>query len=86
MAITVMTTAIAKWDCGILEAANRAADCCGFSSKTVRKWASSYIISTCTVLPVDITDEFLTGQLSNCGDHDTDIGSWLHNEAFQLAA
>ena len=87
MAITVMTTAITKWGCSILEAANRAADCCGFSSKTVRKWASSYIISTCTLSPDDITDEFITGQLSsNRGDHDTHTGSLLHDEDFQLAA
>ena len=87
MAITVMTTAITKWGCSILEAANRAADCCGFSSKTVRKWASSYIISTCTMSSDDITDEFITGQLSsNRGDHDTHTGSLLHDEDFQLAA
>ena len=37
MAITIMITAITKWDCSILEAASQAADCCGSSSKTVRQ-------------------------------------------------
>ena len=63
MAITIMTTAITKWGCSILEAASQAADCCGFSSKTVRQWASSFVVAY-TPAPDNITDKFITEQLS----------------------
>ena len=80
-AITIMTTAIMKW-----EAASQAADCCGFSSKTVRQWASSFVIAY-TSSPDNITDNFTTEQLSSKRGHrDTHIGTLLHDEDFQLAA
>ena len=31
IAIHILVTAITKWDCTILEAAQHAADCCGFN-------------------------------------------------------
>ena len=37
IAITIVTTAIAKWGCSIVDAASHAADCCGFSTETVRQ-------------------------------------------------
>ena len=44
---TIMKTAIAKWGCNIGDdAASRAADCCGFSTETVRQWAFAYITTT----------------------------------------
>ena len=63
MAIAIVTTAITKWGCSILQAADHAADCCGFSSKTVRQWASSFVIATCTSSPDNMTDEFIAEQL-----------------------
>ena len=87
MAITIMAMAITKWGCNITEAARRAADCSGFSAETVRLWASSFIISTSTIAPDNITDEYITEQLAtNRGAHDTHTGSLLHDEQFQLAA
>ena len=35
--INIMATAISKWNCGVMEAA----DCCGFNAETVRLWASA---------------------------------------------
>ena len=43
IAITIMTTAIAKWGCSIVEAASRAADCCRFNTERVRQWAFVFI-------------------------------------------
>ena len=37
VAITIMITAIAKWGCNIGDTASQAADCCGFSTETVRQ-------------------------------------------------
>ena len=82
-----MATTITKWGCSITEAASRAADYSGFSAETARLWASSFIISTSTIVPDNTTDEYITEQLTtNHGAHDTHTGSLLHDDHFQLAA
>ena len=52
IAITIMTTAIAKWGCSVGDAASRAADCTGFSER-VRKWVFAFINTS----PMDTTDD-----------------------------
>ena len=82
-----MTTAIAKWGCNIGDAASRAADCCGFSTETVRQWAFAYITTTPVSSEDDITDDYISDQLStNCGHYENHTVSLVHDERFQLAA
>ena len=87
IAITIMTTAIAKWGCSTVEAASRAADCCGFNTEIVRQWAFVFINNTPMCSTEDLTDECLTDQLSsNRGHHDNHALSLLNDEEFRLAA
>ena len=87
IAITIMATAISQWGCSILEAANRAADCCGLTAATVRQWAFDYSTHASTISSEDITDEYKTEQLvSNCGSHDNHTECLGDDEDFQLAA
>ena len=85
--IAVMTTAIGKWGCSLVDAASHAAECMGFSTERVRKWAFAFINTTPTNLAENPTDECLTDQLSsNRGHHDYHAVSLLNDEDFQLAA
>ena len=85
--ITIMATAITLWGCSIAEAATRAADCTGFYSETIRKWASSFFLSTTDVPLEDITDEYIGDLLcSNRGHHDNHTASLVQTEDFQLSA
>ena len=87
IAITIMTTAIAKLGCSVVDAASRAADCMGFSTERVRKWACAFINSTPMDPTGNPTDECLTDRLSsNHGHHDYLTVSLLNNEDFQLVA
>ena len=87
IAIAVMTTAIGKWGCSVVDAASHAADCTGFSTERVRKWAFAFV-NTTPMNPADnLTDECLTDQLSsNRGHHDYHAVSLLNDEDFQMAA
>ena len=87
IAITITATAVTKWNCSIVEAANRAADCSGFNSEIVRRWTSEFcsITSTCPV--DDMSDECITDILSSeRGHHDNRAASLLYNEKFCLSA
>ena len=68
MAIAIVTTAITKRGCSILQAL----DCYRFSSKTVRQYVGLFfVIATCTSSPDNMTDEFIAEQFSsNRGYHD----------------
>ena len=87
-AISIMATAVTVWGCSILEAANKAAECTGYNAESVRKWALSFFSSSCSMSKDDITDEFITDELSSDrGHHDIRYSNLLlHNEEFQLAA
>ena len=87
IAITITETAVTKWNCSIVEAANRAADCSGFNAEIVRRWTSEFcsITSTCPV--DDMSDECITDILSSGrGHHDNHAASLLYNEIFCLSA
>ena len=87
LAITIMATAVAKWTCSILEAANLAADCCGFNVEIVRRWASAFVSTTSTCPLDDMSDECITDILSSGrGHHDNHAASLLQDENFCLAA
>ena len=87
IAINIMATAVSKWNCGIMEAVKRAADCCGFNAATVRLWASEFATAIGTCSPDDMSDECITDMLSsNRGIHDEHFNSIMHNEDFRLAA
>ena len=45
IAINMMVTALLEWNCTILQAAQHAADCCGFNPATVRLWVSLHLFS-----------------------------------------
>ena len=82
-----MVTAVAKWNCGILEAANRAAACCGFNAEIVRRWESAFATNTSTCPLDDMYDECITDILSSGrGHHDNHAASLLQDEYFCLAA
>lgn len=84
-AITIMATAISKWDCSVVNAANWAASCCGFNAEAVRRWASAFATSTCSV--TDMTDDSIQDILSSKrGYHDNHTASLIHDESFSLAA
>ena len=88
MAIHVMLTALQNQNCTILEASKYAADCCGFNSECIRRWASAYIStgSTCSVDELS-GDECITNILSsNRGRHENHAVSLVNNEDFCLAA
>ena len=87
IAITIMATAVAKRNCSIVEAANRAADCCGLNGQTVRRWASAFATNTSTSPLHDMTDEDVTDILSSGrGHHDSHPANLLQDENFCLAA
>ena len=87
IAITIMTTAIAKWGCSVGDAASHAADCTGFSAERVRKWVFAFINTTPMDTTDDPTDECLTNRLSSGrGQHDSHAVCLLNDEGFQLAA
>ena len=79
-----MATAIAEWDCSIVEAASRAADCYGFTAETVRLWANTYITTTAATASENITDEFIAA--SSCRIQNNHTESTVDDEAFQIAA
>ena len=87
LAINIMLTAISKWNCSIVEAATRAADCCGFNQECVRRWASAFVTAINTCSPDDMSDKCITDLLSSnrghCSSHDDGL---LQNEEFCLAA
>ena len=89
IAINMMVTALVDWNCTILQAAQHAADCCGFNTETVRLWATALIseASTCSVEEIN-DDEHITQCLeSNRGHHDNYcVDSLLRSEDFCLAA
>ena len=83
IAITIMATAVIKWNCSIVEAVNRAADCSGFNEKIVRRWASEFCNITSTCPLDDMSDECITDILSSGrGHHDNHAASLLYDEHF----
>ena len=84
-----MITALLEWNCTILQAAQHAANCCGFNPATVRLWATPLLseASTCSVEEFN-NDEYITQCLeSNCGHHDNYcVDSLLRSEDLGLAA
>ena len=82
-----MTTALGKWGCSVVDAASHAAECTGFSTERVRKWAFAFINTTPTNPAENPTDECPTDQLSSHqGHHDYHAVSLLNDEDLQLAA
>ena len=82
-----MTSAMANMKYSIMEAAELAAQVCGYSSERVRKWAFALFTSMAAHSNLDgIDDEFVELKLSSdCGKasvHD----SLIHSEEFKLAA
>ena len=88
MAINVMVTALQRWNCTILEAAKYAADCCGFSSECIRRWASAYTVTASACSTDELNDdEYITDNLSSHrGHHENHTVSIVNNEDFRLAA
>ena len=87
LAINIVVTAITKWQCGIIEATKRAADCCGFNAETVRRWISTFVsnVSTCSL--DEMNDDCITDMLSSSrGMHDEHSASLLHDENFCFSA
>ena len=89
IALKIMVTALHDWECTILEAAQRAADCTGFSPETIRCWARAFFYSALTCSTEEINeDEHITDALAtNRGDPGNfGIDSILRDEDFCLAA
>ena len=62
IAINMMITALLEWNCTILQAAQHAANCCGFKPATVRLWATTPLLSeasTCSAEEFN-DDEYIT--------------------------
>ena len=87
IAITILATAMSKWGCNIGDAVGTAADCCGFSTETVRQWAFAYVTTTPMHSKDDMTDEYISDQFfCNRGHHENYTVSLVSDELFQLAA
>ena len=88
IAISIMATAITKWNCNIVEATSRAADCCGFNVEVIIKAVGNCILHNCLHVSYnDMTDEHITDMLSsNRGHHDNHTTTLLHDEDFRMAA
>ena len=87
IALSIMATAITKWNCNIVEAASRAADCCGFNVETVRRWTTAFFTTASMCSTDDMTDEYILDMLSsNRGHHDNHTTTVLHDEDFCMAA
>ena len=86
-AISIMATAITVWGCYITEAVNKAAEYTGYCAESVRTWASSFFLSCNSVSSDNVTDEYITEELSsNHGHRDTHTDTLLYSEEFQLTA
>ena len=86
IAITIMTTAIAKWGSCIVDAASHAADCMGFNEESVRIWACA-LIDTPLSPDDNLDDARVTEMLSSDrGHYDHYVDSLVNDEAFQLEA
>ena len=89
VAISIMATAMAKWDHSITSAAQIAAECTQFSQVTVRRWAMSFFVELQEMFqsPDNVTDELIEDQLSSERGHGhTSPSSLIHDEDFRLAA
>ena len=84
-AIQVFLTCFLTWGLGIMEAVQKAADVTGFSSWSVRKWTSSFLVAIVGVSLDDIDDETITLLLSSeRGKHCKNPGSLINDENFRL--
>ena len=87
IAITIMATAVTKWNCSIVEAANRVADCSGLIAEIVWRWASEVCNITSTCPLDDMSDECIIDILSSGREHhDNDAASLLYDGNFGLSA
>ena len=55
IAITIMATAVTKWNCSIGEASNLATDCSRFNAEIVRRWTPEFCSITSTCLLDDMS-------------------------------
>ena len=87
VAISIVATAITRWGCGVVEAAERAADCTGFCTKSICAWATSFMLSQYLRGSDNSSDENISDQLASDRGHcSTYMSSLFHDETFQLEA
>ena len=87
IAIDVMANVIEILSMNIVEAAEFAAQVCGHSGQTVRRWAFSFFtsISAYSCLE-DVDDDFISEELSSERGASSVKDTIIHNEDFKLAA
>lgn len=87
IAISVMAVAMSRWNCGVVDAANRATECCGFNAEALRRWFRAFSSTTSSCSLENMTDKNITTVLSSrCGQHDNHAASLVNDERFCLAA
>ena len=87
IAISVMAVAMSRWNCSVVDAANRATECCRFNAEVVRRWFRAFSSTTSSCSLEDMTDENITTVLSSRrGQHDNHAASLVNDESFCLAA
>ena len=79
-AISIMATAITVWGCNITEAVNKAVECTRYCAESVCTWASSFFLSCNSVSSDNVTDEYITEEISSdCGHRDTHTDTLLYS-------